>query len=231
VAVTQTGSAVVVESGSTSEISQAVTVPTDADLCVVYTTGYNYGSGEPAHVEMNWDGDDDVVDFTLIDSAIYIHDGDVQAEAWYYVNPPTGNQTLYFRVESCSEGFTRVIVFYKGVDTTDPIGSTETHDMNAPGDSEITTSLAACPAGDLATVIVYAWRQTPDVDPSGYGQTAVNESTYNGAGCGVCYEDGETALRFENCYYTAYVAFVIQAGVGGVDLGSIAMHHYRMMRN
>ena len=215
------GSAVVKTSDVTTEWSQALTVPADAALCLVLASGYYSGAaGANAVKELNWDGDDDIVDFALIGKADYTGFGaeDPLAEAYYYLNPPTGDQILYGRRLGV-QGWTFTILFLKNVKTGTPIGSTEVGDATEANKTATsrTSSLATVDAGDLGVMLSYAYKIV-DADPAGYGQTVLNESLFNTAGNGVGVELGEAALRMEctaGDNYTAFVAFAVKAAAGG----------------
>ncbi len=218
VAVEVTGSWTTIENSSSGNQSQAITVPTDADICVVLLTGYLSGQtrllSELSLSSVN------ASHFTHIATGYY-NSTNPQTEAWYITKndanwPGTGSQTLYWQpVSSPGEGYAIAVGFFKGVDTADPIGDSEVFDDSANDVNDHTSALTGVAAEDMGVQVCYSYYQTPIADPSGYGQTAAWENLFNSAGVGVAYEAGENALRCENLNYGHVITFAINAGGGG----------------
>jgi hypothetical protein len=230
VAVALTGSWTNIQNNSSGNQSQSITVPADADLCVVYAAGYSSGVSH-LFSELSLSAAD-ALHFTNIGTAAY--SSDPQCDAWYIdandANwPGTGTQTLYWQWDSPSgEGLNIQVGFFKGVDLSDPIGDVEVYSPDTATPYTYTTSLTGVAADDMGIAGAYSYNQTPDADPAGYGQTA-QETFYNHAGLGIGYENGEGAVRLENLYYVQLVAFAINASSGGGTTAvPVFVHHYRI---
>jgi hypothetical protein len=224
VPVTETGTPVVIQDSSTSEWSQSITIPTDANLITIHASGARYDGTTPAITELNFTGSTDVVDFTRIGTAIYIGNNDPLHEAFYMSAddaawPGTGTHTLYGRVPVVDEGWTYIVVFWSGADAADPINNSVIVDTDFDVRSENPKDfvLSSAPAGSISVVGGYTFSGEIDANPSGEGQTAVSENAaFNSAGSAVGKEAGESTLWLGSTNsedpYLSGVAFVINEG-------------------
>ena len=116
-AVVQTGTPVNINASSDSS-SQSITVPSDAELMVVFYAGYeSAGSYTSSEVALTIGG----ASLTHI-IANGAGSGTNGCFVQYRVSPATGSQTFAWTISSgYSYGHAFVIAFYKGVDITSPI--------------------------------------------------------------------------------------------------------------
>ena len=214
-AVLVTGSWVTIQNSNTTNQNQAVTVPVDADICVVLLTGLRASGlgGTPILTELSLTQADETT-FTRLGTARGIDGGTsfYQVEAWYLVDPPTGEKTLYWQAGGANEGLNIAVGFFKGIDKDIPIRDSEINDADFW--NTVTTSLDNVDANDMSVIVVYDYNNTPDVDPVGYGQTAVWEDLYRFAGVGVAYEQGEDALYVTGADYGNHIAFALKVAAG-----------------
>ena len=194
----------------------SVTVPADADICIVFSTGRGDG-GDMDITELSWD-DGAALDFTIIVEEI------VASPNWdsgfYYMLsndgnwPGTGAQTIYATVTTAgtsSQGFNLYAVFYKNVAFSSTIIDTETGDSSGSGSYD--TSMSTAGAGDMG-IIGFAATPGADVttEPTGYGQTEVQQDDRYSSRYGIVEELGEDALRLEDLDFYSILAFVLAGG-------------------
>lgn len=175
--------------------SFAVTVPADADCCLVFTGTY----GEVIDV-LNFDNGGDN-DFTNdIGGNGYGGGGaNFRVYVWRMLSnhgewPGAGAKTLYYSFNNdCGYGPWVVCVFLKNVDTTTPISDYEYDDT---GDGDWSCPAMTAGANDLSMVAMVTYNNTVDADPAGEGQTVVYESANTRSmGFGVGEEQGEDVMR------------------------------------
>lgn len=204
-----------------SDGSFAVTIPSDAEICIVSVAGYN--SQSSLVDELNWNNGA-TLDFTLIARGTY-NGTQAETEALYMQSsdgnwPGPGAQTLYFsNTGSYSEGFHFYVHFYKGISTSDPIGDSEIGANGNTNTSPQTSSLTGVTADDMCIGATYSYNAVPDMDPTGYGQTSMLEAArYNSCHLGVGRELGESAFRIESIDWGPPVWFAINAASGSYIL-------------
>ena len=199
-AVTKTGSTITIQSGDDG--SQSVTVPTDADICVVMCSLY---AGTP-----NWIVANPVtLAGTNLTTAEKTDNQTSNGHVWigYIVSPSTGSQTLAwnFTVGTVNEGINFVVTFWTGVDTASPIvdsGKQTTSGADLTG--------LSADSGDMMVGCAYSYNST-HTSVTDNSQTELTRSTYNSAGLGAAYKDGGTGFYFTGGSYTTCAAIVIAA--------------------
>lgn len=204
--VTQTGSAVVVESTGYNS-SQGISVPSDAELAILCITGWTDGGvtfgDTPASLNS--------VDFTKVQST---DDQSANGQVWigYLLNPTTGTPTFAWDLNigrDPDEGVTYVLTFWKGVNTGAPIADS---DKETASDTDITGLSAG--SGDMMVGVVYDYGVSPTVTDN--SQTEQRSSVYNSAGIGVGSKLGATGFYYTSgAGYQTCVAIIIAAGGGG----------------
>lgn len=205
---------------SSTDGSQAITIPPDIEVIFVAVTGYHSTSGELSATglldEINWDNGG-TFDFEEVGKSAFefgVAESDWCTSVYMMqttdVNyPGQGAQTLYWASPVYDEGFNFYVFFANKVDTTDPINDVID---TAPGDSDPwTTALSGVGPKDLAMVVTYDYQATTDVDPGGSGQFALLESAvFNDNAISVGYKYGDPTLETTGSF-TAGVAFAINA--------------------
>jgi hypothetical protein len=188
--VTRTGTVTTIENSNQTG-SQSVTVPADATLCVVMAAFYRNAT--------NWIAANPVSLNSVNLSTLKKTDGvnDVE-QVWlgYLVNPATGSQTLAWNWgNTFTEGAVICVVFYKGVDTSDPVVSSGTQ----TNDTYDLTGLTAG-ADDMMVGVVGTWNTSPSsVTDNGQTELAITgpvNTCYGGfaeklGGTGFYFTDGE----------------------------------------
>lgn len=216
--VSATGSNVIIEDNTFTAGSGAVTIPADADICIVIVGAYDYYL-QDVHIfsngRLNWNGDAADVDFTHIVTAEGGATYDV-ISAYYMTSsdpnwPGSGSRTLYYDSDgdvgqSPDNGFNIIVRFYKDVDTSSPIVDSGANE-NIGGGNNTTGSLTGVGVNDLSIGAVYAdGTSALDGAPTGYGQTEAEENSYNNANLCIGEELGESAIRLESAGYDIYGA-------------------------
>ncbi len=213
--------------------SFAVTVPSDADVVVVYQTSWVDSNGATPLDELCWDGGN-TFDFTVLKEQLYDNSGgysDYMTVGAYYMTsddanwPGSGSKTLYYDWNGSVGGSETLFVqFYKNVDKTSPVVGT---DSTPSGPDDWTSSIAGVGAGDLGCIAVMDFiavaTNEPDVTPTGEGQTEVfsyfRGDEYGGLAIGE--EVGEGALRAVSTEANGYmvtIAFVLKESSGGYTI-------------
>ncbi len=202
-AVTRTGSVIQIQNSSQSG-SQSVTVPSDAQACVVIVTFYG---------NFNWIANNPV---TLAGSNLTtVQKTDEQIDnghVWigYKVSPATGSQTLAWNWGATpQEGANICVVFYTGVDTSNPIVSSG---QQLSANTDLTGLTAS--AGDMMVGGVYSYDSSPTVTDNSQTQLAVM-GRYNLCYGGFAEKDGGTGFYFSSGNYNTVVALVLKAAAGG----------------
>lgn len=168
-AVERTGTAVTIGTSSATS-SQSVDVPSDCDCVVLFHVGANDGS-DPMF------GSSGAI-FTLGGQSLTWRTrtpasaNNIDESAHTLVNPPTGSQT--FAWTGCSEtyGIALILVFYKGVDTSDPVLASS---GNSTDIGSVSVTSLATATGSKTVAAVGAFSVAPDA--SGNSQTVfINNS-------------------------------------------------------
>ena len=185
-----TGTGQTVQDGSSG--SASITIPSDADVILISWAGFTDGAAPFSVLSLDGAG----LDFGApvataswtgygITTAAYVMDSDDF--------PGTGSQTLtYTYASATTEGAQFRITYLTNVDTTTPVGDTDSS-------AEVTTwtsALTGVAAEDMGVIACYGYVNTPDVNPSGAGQTVdVESAAFNFSALSVGYELGEDALE------------------------------------
>jgi hypothetical protein len=153
-AVSRTGSVTNIQSGANTS-SQSVTVPVDATIAVVTAEGFN---SDIAYLQ-TIDG------LTLGGSSLSQQRFDVdspdgnQTAIWTLVNPSTGAQTLVWNWKGATafgDGGQINVAFYKGVNTSVPVGSTGGQGIeNAANSATASSGALTIAAGDAIVATAY----------------------------------------------------------------------------
>jgi hypothetical protein len=202
---------------ATDQTIGSITVPADASIAIVIANGYLGGSG--SFDQLNWNGDDADIDFTHIVSqkGSYYH-----AIAYYMVSsdgnwPGSGSgKTLSFSfdVNFTLRGGAVNLFFLSGVDTGSPIGTTDT----GAGEADWTSNDLSLSSGDMAIIAAgTAWvANTPDVTPTGAGQTEIIQSDTDNLFYGIAYEVDEDTPSIDGTGTgQGSIAFAVVAAVSG----------------
>lgn len=212
-AVERTGSTFTLSS-NTQDDSVAVTVPADADICIV-VLGYN---DEDAVLDaLSWDGGN-TMDFTVI--KVYDAGGTRENQAAYYMKSshgdwPATNATLYRNhAAALSEGSHTACFFYKNVGISgDPIIDVEWDFRDGAGWMS-NPALTGVGADDMGIAIGCS-KDPWQAETAAFGETTIWESDiYNGNSFGVEDELGEDALLI-SLAYGGIVGFALSAGETG----------------
>jgi hypothetical protein len=209
---------------TTSDSSQSITIPSDCNaanngLIIVTVSGYTGAINETLLDELCFDGGS-TLDFSTEAGLASFWSSDEEQIRNYYMTaddanfPGTGSKTIYWSSSiGYTEGYQIGISYWKNVDPDDPIGDTDTR---VGGSTAFTSSLTGVDGSDdIGVISAYAYDNAPNVDPTGYGQTAIYESaSYNQVGLSLGYELGESALRGEG-NDAVWVAFALNAAAAG----------------
>lgn len=206
-----TGAAVVHTDNADATIDY--TVPADAEAVVVVLAGYNGQSGADLLTALNADGAG--MDFATIVQGQYA--AGLNVAAAYYLGdwqagwPGTGACELTWARggSGFSRGYAFVVFSVKGVDEGAPIVDSEWR----TGGAAYTSALSGVATGDLAFAAGYRYNGTFDVDPAGYGQTAIHEAAgvFNLCGYGVAAELGEGELFLDTPSNLVPIAWAFRA--------------------
>lgn len=201
-AVTRTGTEVLIQNGNQSW-SQNITVPADAEICIVLVSVWKEATDWiPANP------------FTLGGSNLTtVQKGDNQSaneQGWigYILVSSTGTVALACNWGTgLGAGACVHAVFYKGIDTDDPIKSSGKQTTSGADLTGLTAS-----AGDMMVGCV-ASEAVPD-SVNDNSQTEIDiSSQYSYAAIGTAEKDGGTGFYFTGGTYTSVVALVLaQAG-------------------
>lgn len=234
-AVAFTGTAVT--NTSHADGSQAVTIPADAEAVIVISWMYrNNHAG--SFDQLNWD-DGAALDFTEIAKNSTTADPyDVFAFIMTSADanwPGTGAQTLYWSFTGApTEGGTVWIYFAKGLNTSSPVGDTETGKIALTGNQQVSTTLANVGADDMC-VLAVAEYQEHELS-SANTQLGFTDGD-NGVEWIIVGDLNDSSLVVDitnsgGSVYTGYVAFVLEvAAAGGTAIPPLAMAHFRRLRN
>jgi hypothetical protein len=183
--------------------SQAITVPSDAEKCVVVSLALTLGTfEEPNLTTLSFDGTG--LDFTEIigisSRVTSYRDG---ATMWYLDSPPTGSQTLYWTfVDSFSEqGAVLYVLFLKDVasgvaasdSTRSSTGINVSLDVSTGASSDISIIAGMVEGGGY-------------IDLDNDSQTVFDDSTFNNLTVSLAYEAGEDTMYVRSGDSTAAVA-------------------------
>jgi len=208
-AVSRTGTYVTFTSASGSG-SQGITVPADTEIMLAFISGWDSGNyWLQAGATLTIDGDA----LTFIDNTV-VGGGNEHIGAYYRVNPSTGSQTFAWDWGASGEptdGAHFVFVFYKGVDTGDPIRDFATNDSG-----EDVTGLTAN-AGDMIVGGVTEYTPSTVTSTDDDGQTEIYLSAlYRSSAIGIGEEadEGDFYATVPGTAPSA-VAAVLRAASGG----------------
>jgi len=212
-----------------SESFIEITIPADCtpgnNGAIIVIAGGNYDDGSlttwTSLAELNFDGDDDVIDFT----AIVVEQGggtNYSIGAWRMVAsdgnfPGVGAQTLYYRFSDGdgTEGITLRVLYLKNVDQSSPIISTD----SATGSSNWAASLSGTISADDMAIIAGSEGNSSQGLQADYGdgQSIDVETAYNNIDFAVGYELGENApsIDTDNGNYCSALAFAVKGAAGG----------------
>lgn len=203
-----------------------ITVPADADICVVLISleGTGYLTNADAMLTgLSWDGSGlDFATAVEVDGSTY----PISGVGAYYMVATDGNwpgsgagKTLTFDFLNNYVSQQKVWVgFYKDVDTTAPIVSTafsNTKDDDNPA-TDTTLSLSGMGASDMAIVAAY-YLDSTNPDGTINGQTEVYNSASGGSTNSLCVSQklGESSPQQDGVGYMMTCAFGLKASVGG----------------
>lgn len=170
--ITRIGNVETFTTNSASRVTTGVTVPEGADIAIISSV---YGTGGGSIVEPNLDEISlGGVEATTINQETDPSHGSVIS--CYVVNPQTGTTTLAIdAISTINLGPQWSVVYYSGVNTTDPIYSSVSHVFDEGGslsDPIDRTYPIDCPNSGMTVGIWWTWDgSVPSVDVS--GQTEV----------------------------------------------------------
>lgn len=108
----------------------------------------------------------------------------------YLVDPDTGTQDLdWSGLPNAYGGMLIVVSFWKGVDTTDPIGA------EASGNNTQSVTVSSCGTDDVLVGMYSSFNKNLNITPAGQNQTAIKEDLYGAPRynyIGVAYEQNDT---------------------------------------
>ncbi len=204
--------------------SFSVSIPADAEIAIVFASG-QISNNTTMFDKLSWDNGTSV-DFTSIErggNATYTF-----VQALYMTSsspdwPGTGTtSTLYWSAPGAiTYGYNIGVVFYKNVDTDNPIISTQSHRANTVW----TSSLSGVSESDMGITAGYNYYYSDlsgtlggyvDVNYTGYNQTALwetNLSGYNRAEIGIGQElgEGQLYIRSDAYYNFTAIAFALKS--------------------
>lgn len=221
-AVSRTGSVTTIKNGANSG-SQAVTVPADATLAVVTIEGYNPTTDIITGNAPTLGGTATTLAKFQRDSAA---DGN-QVGIFTLGSPAIGSQTFAWNwggSAAWADGGQMNVVFYKGVNTTTPVGAigggfTENAAANTPASAGTLTASS----GDAIVAASYYY---PAGTLTWTGVTSVNNSAFNGSSGSFAegFPSGNTTVSashgFGNNYVVVTAIVLKQAGSGALP-GSV----------
>jgi len=205
--VTQTGSGITIQSSSQNG-SQSVTVPADATLCVVMASMFENATNWITANPVTLNG----VNLTTLQRT---DDQSVNDHAWigYLVNPSTGSQTLAWNWGTTpDQGAIIYVVFYKGVDTSNPVVSSGKQTTNGQDLTGLTAGV-----GDMMVGIVSTDTSVTSVTDQGGTELARTSSAFNNIHAGVASKLGGTGFYFTGGTYTACAAGVFRGTGASVN--------------
>lgn len=219
----------------------SITIPTDCisgnDGAIILIVGF-YNNSAIDFNQLNWDGDNDVVDFTKIGGSGYANDCN-QVLVYYMLAsdanwPGTGSKTLYYGWDNAiSNGPWLSVIHIKNVNGTGTIIGTDTVQGGGSTNSWTSASLGTVDSGDMAFIAGSFWDNgTAGTVSYGSGQTEIaNRQDNEDTTTGWAYEDGEATPSIQGTTtdeYLGAVAFAIAAVSGQsytltADAGSYAL--------
>ena len=202
-AVTRTGTAVTIANTNQS-FSQAITVPADAQIAVVVAAIWRYQTNWIAANPVSLGGST----LTTVRKTDTTSDNN-QLWLGYLALPATGSQTLSVNWGAVPTGGANIaVVFYKGIDTSDPIRASA---VQTTSWTNLTTGLTAS-AGDMMFGGVAS---DSAVTVTANGQTQVANNLGASIYLGTAQKDGGTSFQFTGGDYTTVAALVLRQGAGG----------------
>lgn len=178
--------------------SIAISVPSDAEMCVVIATGYSSVAGAyPLFDKLSW-ANTNTVDFPLVVDSTGWGNTQVEVRAMLVTDatwPGSGTKTLYYSsYGSYGEGYNIAVLFYKGIDVGNPVIGT----AKRVNGVSWTGTVVGVGANDMIIGAAYRWNGVPNMDAAGYGQTSILESSYAYAGIGIGEKLGSTTCYIES---------------------------------
>lgn len=210
-----------------SDGSFSVTVPADADICIVITSGYRGSSGALLD-ELNWD-DGSALDFTLINTSYYSSGpADPQLTAHYMVDtdgnwPGSGSQTLYFaNPGNYVEGYVLVALFYENIDASDPVIESENQEGVSGDDWTSAFTESTSESMTVCASYQYGGGGTDQVmDNNGQTEIYATTSAYNDAHLSIGEKLNEDEFEVENPDgnppFVLPLAFILRPSAAGVS--------------
>ena len=222
-AVSRTGSVTNIQN-SADNGSQSVTVPSDATLAVLTIEGYNSSRTKiSGFTSLTLGGNTMTLRVSQVDGGT---DGD-QCGIFTLTNPPTGSQTLSWNwggSTSWADGGQINVAYYKGVNTSNPIGSTGGGTANPAGTSASANTPASAgtltaSSGDAITAVAY-YSGGGTGNFSWSGVSSVNNLAYNSSGGSYAetFPSGNTAVSASmnvSANFVTISAAVIKAATAG----------------
>lgn len=201
--VTQTGSVFAGNFAANSNL--AVTVPADADYCLVYAVNYS-GDGRTTgnidHLAFGASGGSPVLRFDHLGDGLYnVDEPEMSAYGMSAASPywpGSGSKNLYFELPGYTEGLIISVSFWKNVDRANPIVDVFGTGSNAGGDSERSFgALDGMSAADMAVLGVDNFTVASlDMSPGMRDQEVlyVSPSAYNDVVHGLAYKLGASLM-------------------------------------
>jgi hypothetical protein len=214
-AVTRTTETVITVASVNQSGSQNITVPSDAEICIVLVSIYKYAS--------DWMGANPIslggTNLTTLQKTDNTSEG-MQTWCGYLLAPSTGTQSFAWSWGAApGQQGCFVILFYKGINTSSPIKDSD-KTITALADL---TGLDAS-SGDMMVGVVASYDNSPTVTDN--SQTLLYDYNYGSSDGGFAQKDGGTGFYFSNGQYTTVAACVIaQAAAAGLSI-PVAMYHY-----
>lgn len=141
---------------ATESASTTVTVPVDAEICVVGFAFYDNNVAGPLLDSLSFVGDGN--EFTLGSDAASFTNDTGKAFLYYLIDPPEGEQTLSWEWtlegDACDEGAAILISFYKYINRNDPIVDSGGYHGEEGSAHILLTDLSS---GDLMVGMCYAY--------------------------------------------------------------------------
>ena len=201
-------------SNSESRITTGVTVPEGTDIAIISCI---YGTNQGSRVRATYDE----ISLGSITATTINEEGDAAhgtVYSCYVVNPPTGTTTLAIdqgNLISSVLGPWWAIIYYSGVNTSDPIYSSFNHVFTTSINSNVprTYQGLSYPTSGMTVGVWWTWNSSPQPTVNVSGQTEVFNQDLGNPNMLISEEFESGELNLNNGTYVSLVGFSINPSI------------------